>query len=125
METLPGLLNYSKSNGVKLDNNLYVMGKCTQTLPSVEQARVLRFTGEIEIFPKLYKDGAMYYSQNTSTRKRDSTYCCYLDVDDETVYFAHIVLFVTVPRPFALVQRFHPLTFLLQRTGHPCRSVLI
>ena len=131
MQTLQCLcvFNLSKTAGVKLANNLYVMGKCKQILPSAEQARVLRCTGKIEIFPKLYKEGVLYYSQNTnkpSTRKRDNTYCCYLDTDDETVYFARIVLFVKVPGPFALVQRLCPLNpSLLGRAGHPCMSVLI
>lgn len=116
-----------RSNMKSIGSNMYIVGKCKLIVPTAEIAAIVD-SNSVEVFGRLFKDGVIYYSRNyTSSKcvKRENTYCCYRDAENEALYFGQIETFVTSPSPHALIRQLTFLqTTLINKAGHPCRACL-
>lgn len=117
-----------RPNMMKIGGHTYIVGKNKAAVPTTEQSAALGYSGNIEIFSRVLKDGIPYYSTSytrSGNSKRDNTHCYYQsDTGDSS--FGVIELFTSTPRPCAFIRGLKTLeTTLINRAGHPCRTPLI
>lgn len=119
-----------RSNMTAIGNHAYIVGYHKIIKPTAEQSMALGSipTVSVEAFWRLFKDGILYSSTTYAhgvSGKRDNTNCSYIDKSTGNISFGKIEIFTTTPKACALLRKLHPShRTMLQRAGHPCRSIL-
>ncbi len=117
-----------RSNMTHISQHTYAVGQIRVTTVTTEQSEALDSEGLMEVFTRLFKDGALYHSTSYgrgSNGRRDNTTCSFRGTDN-SVLFGQVELFVSKPVPTALIRELQPTEeSLIQQAGHPCRSTLV
>lgn len=108
-------------------NQSYIIGQCKLSQP-LNNLLHQAMQGILNVFLRLLKNGILYHSSTYKklfSGKRDNSHCCYQSLSGDICY-GRIELFSNTPSPCVLIRQLQQnSTSLLEKAGHPCRSVLV